>query len=244
MPFLVSAADPPPGNPREIQRALVSQAKRDPLSGRIPGRHCTETRDMFDYWLKPDVFVCQMASSPCAELCGHRENRCGSPYWRNHSAIVAGMLSNLAEDRGEPLDICAVWQAAGLLHDLDHLREPHYDPGHDEDENHPIPLVLTLQARDFPPVLTLAILEHAPHFDLGTSSRMSAALIACDEAATLVAIGEDLSAIPGVPQAVLNAIPQHVEHHAEGRRRENITARMLANFRRMDEPLSSFAVQL
>lgn len=233
----------PSGDPLELQRQLTIAASENPYLGHIP-KDGDEVKAMFDFWLAPNVFVCQMGCDPCSSYCGHAERRCGSGYWRNHSAIVAAMMRAMAEMQGASPEKCEIWHAAGLLHDLDYLRAPHDLVGHDDHESHPIPLVVTLQGLNYPPVLILAILEHSPHLDLGTSSSMSAALIACDEAATLCAFGDDVGKIEGVPQCVIDAIPERREKpSAEGRRRQNIKERMLANFQKANSSSMEFVVQ-
>jgi predicted hydrolase (HD superfamily) len=154
------------------------------------------------------------------------------------------MMEALAQTRAQSSEIIEIWRVAGLLHDLDYLRAPHDGEDRGVHESHPVPLVMTLRNLGYPPALTLSILEHSPHLDLEPSSQMSAALIACDEAATLCAFGEDISTIDGVPQSVIYAIPLAAEKDLEGRRRSNIRQRMLLNFERMNAPASNFAVRI
>jgi putative nucleotidyltransferase with HDIG domain len=203
----------------------------------------TPVQSFFKDWFNPDYFVCQSVASPCKDYCGKAENRCGSAYWRKHCAIVARMMENLALERGESSNMRKMWHAAGLLHDLDYLKAPHDQYGRFVGESHPLPLAVMLQDKGFPPFLILAILEHSPHLELSMSSQMSAALIGCDEAATLAAFGDDLDTIKGVPSAVIAAIPRReVSSLATGKRRHNIRERMLAAFDKLNSPKSSFPV--
>lgn len=241
----MKSKDPlPSGDPKILHTELIAEATGNPSAGHLPEAGSLEIKGLFDFWLAPNVFVCQMQPEPCSEFCGHRENRCGNAYWRNHSALVANMMRNLARERGGDESTQECWHLTGLLHDLDYLKAPHDKPGHDEDESHPVPLVLSLRARKLPAGMTLAILEHSPHLDLGQSSRLSAALIGCDEAATLTAFGDPVAAIPGVPRSVIDSIPQHkATAPASGKRRTNIRERMLAAFQRLDDPADSFALR-
>jgi predicted hydrolase (HD superfamily) len=74
------------------------------------------------------------------------------------------------------------------LHDLDYLKHPHtVKVG--EEQVHPMPLARFLLRHDVPPLFCAAVMEHAGYIGAGTefSSKLSAALSACDDLATYAA---------------------------------------------------------
>lgn len=82
----------------------------------------------------------------------------------------------------------SLYRRVGEIHDADYLMFPHDAPG--AAESHPVPLVRALQQKGVHPAICLAVLEHAPYIGLDRrpSSRLSAALSAAEDLATLAAL--------------------------------------------------------
>lgn len=111
--------------------------------------------------------------------------RSDTEYWRDHGRLTAELMQRLAEEYGGHAELYA---RVGRLHDVDYLAFPH-DAG-ETGPRHPVPLVQALSSADVHPAICLAVLEHAPYVGLGAqpSSRLSAALSAAEDLATLAAL--------------------------------------------------------
>lgn len=176
-------------------------------------------------WLPAGAFVCRGQQKDCNPTsCG---NRCSAEYWLSHSGVVASIMKNLAVLLGADT---ALYQAAGEVHDLDYVKAPH-DLG---SENllgaHPVPLVLDLMKMGAPPVLSLAVLEHSPHLNFKPSSRLSEALIACDDAATLASTSYNLSVEVALPAEIIQSIPAAPTGTIRGKYRNGMPRRMSRAF--------------
>ncbi|NQZ84502.1 MAG: HD domain-containing protein [Nanoarchaeales archaeon] len=105
-------------------------------------------------------------------------------YWKFHGELVGKFMEKVAEDIGEDKNI---YSNLGIIHDIDYLKFSHHSGNYEEP--HPFPLANKLLELKFPTKYILAILEHAGYIGAGNksfSSRLSAALSACDDLATLI----------------------------------------------------------
>jgi hypothetical protein len=172
-------------------------------------------------WLPAGAFVCRgQRNDCCPSSCG---NRCNAEYWLGHSESVASLMRNLALLLGADPNL---YQAAGEVHDLDYVRAPHDLGSKNLPGAHPVPIVIDLMEMGAPPVLSLAVLEHSPHLNLRPSSRLSEALIACDDAVTLASIGHDMSAVAGLPAAIIQSINDARPGKIQGKHRNGMPRRM------------------
>lgn len=197
-----------------------------PYDGELPDG--TNTRLLFSKWLKREnLFVCQKLTSRCSQSC--EGNRCSCQYWLDHCGLVAQLMQVVAEGIGQPVNL---YRAAGLLHDLDYPAAPHFPAGPEGDEGHPVPVVRDLVDLGVPPILSLAVLEHSPHLGFEPSSRLSAALIACDEAATLHAFGAHSPDFADVPATVAEILARRAgdPRIRTGTVRPNVRERMRLAF--------------
>lgn len=222
----------------EAQRLRAHLLSLPPYGGTRPDGDTT--RHLFAKWLKREnLFVCQNLTSPCDVSC--EGNRCSCRYWMEHCGLVARLMSAFAAARG--LDD-GLYHATGLLHDLDYPAAPHYPPGPAGDEGHPVPLVQDLVDLSVPPVLSLAVLEHSPHLGLQPSSRLSAVLIGCDEAATIHAFGMHPPGYPDMPESVRTELAGEPEREPfrTGPVRPDVFRRMRLAFALASSPDAEFTI--
>lgn len=183
-------------------------------------------KSLQEKWLPTGAFVCRNQSQGCdPSSCN---NRCNAAYWLSHCDVVASLMRNLAEVLDDDPDL---YQAAGKVHDLDYVKAPH-DLGCEEiSKAHPVPLVKDLMAMGAPPLLSLAVLEHAPHLNLAPSSPLSEALIACDDAATLASTGYDLTNEARLPPEIINCLLATPRSTVSGKYRHGMPGRMVKAFK-------------
>ncbi|WP_029215678.1 HDIG domain-containing metalloprotein [Kallotenue papyrolyticum] len=95
---------------------------------------------------------------------------------RKHCEAVAASMRHFARKYGEDE---ALWQAIGLLHDMDYERYPNLE--HSPSEGHPFVAVAWLREQGWPEVVTRAILSHADYSGVPRQSRLERTLYAVDE---------------------------------------------------------------
>lgn len=124
--------------------------------------------------------------SSCGCRCNHR-------YWDEHGDITKSLMEEFANITKESVEIYGL---AGKIHDLDYLMYPHDLKEGSCIQNlsgcHPLPLVKFLIKLNVDPEISLAILEHAPHLKLENTTRLSIALSACEELATLLSFNNEI----------------------------------------------------
>jgi hypothetical protein len=115
------------------------------------------------------------------------EKRCSVTYWLDHGRLAGDLMAILAADTGEDV---ILYRQVGRIHDIDYVRYPHDrgDPG----ICHPFPLVADLMVAGVDPRISLAVFEHAGYVGGGCrfSSKLSAALSACEDLATLMSVDQ------------------------------------------------------
>lgn len=106
-------------------------------------------------------------------------------YWLEHARVTRDLMRAFASRHGANVPL---YGDVGRLHDADYLRHPHLGP-YSVPPVHPLPLALFLAAEGVHEAVCLAIMEHAGYIGQGSkfSTRMSAALSACDDLATYAA---------------------------------------------------------
>jgi len=100
---------------------------------------------------------------------------------RKHCYAVADSMKHFAQLRGEDADL---WEAVGLLHDMDYERHPNLERG--PTEGHPFEGVAWLRANGWSDEVCRAILSHADYSGLSRETHLEKTLYAVDELSSFV----------------------------------------------------------
>src|SRR6266480_3213323 len=95
---------------------------------------------------------------------------------RKHCYAVADSIKHFAQLRGEDADL---WEAVGLLHDMDYERHPNLERS--VAEGHPFVGVAWLRENGWSEEVCRAILSHADYAKVPRESAMERTLYAVDE---------------------------------------------------------------
>jgi hypothetical protein len=163
-------------------------------------------------------------------------------YWRDHGQSTGLLMRHMAGRwRGD----AELYELVGHVHDLDYLMHPHDSPKSRTGTApmHPVPLALAMRKLGVHPAVILAVLEHAPYLHLPSapSSRLSAALSAAEDLATLAALEppcRNLEALSDEARELLSKVEVRHRIHREHRvRAETDLARYI------NQPLALFIDQ-
>src|SRR5580765_7515006 len=100
---------------------------------------------------------------------------------RKHCYAVADSMKHFAQLRGEDAD---VWEAVGLLHDMDYERHPNVERS--PTEGHPFVGVAWLRANGLAEEVCRAILSHADYSGVSRETPLEKTLYAVDELSSFV----------------------------------------------------------
>jgi putative nucleotidyltransferase with HDIG domain len=100
---------------------------------------------------------------------------------RKHCYAVADSMKHFAQLRGEDADL---WEAAGLLHDLDYERHPNLERS--VTEGHPFVGVAWLRENGWSEEVCRAILSHADYSGVSRETPLEKTLYAVDELSSFV----------------------------------------------------------
>ena len=100
---------------------------------------------------------------------------------RKHCYAVADSMKHFAQLRGENADL---WEAAGLLHDMDYERHPNLE--HSPTEGHPFVGVAWLRDNGWSEEVCRAILSHADYANTSRETALEKTLYAVDELSSFV----------------------------------------------------------
>jgi len=100
---------------------------------------------------------------------------------RKHCYAVADSMKHFAQLRGEDADL---WEAVGLLHDMDYERHPNLERS--PTEGHPFEGVAWLRANGWSDEVCRAILSHADYSGLSRETDLEKTLYAVDELSSFV----------------------------------------------------------
>jgi len=100
---------------------------------------------------------------------------------RKHCYAVADSMKHFAQLRGEDTD---VWEAVGLLHDMDYERHPNLERS--ATEGHPFVGVAWLRENGWSEEVCRAVLSHADYSGVSRETRLEKTLYAVDELSGLV----------------------------------------------------------
>src|SRR5438093_1292208 len=100
---------------------------------------------------------------------------------RKHCYAVADSMKHFAQVRGEEGDL---WEAVGLLHDMDYERHPNVEQS--PTEGHPFVGVAWLRENGWSEEICRAILSHADYANVSRETPLEKTLYAVDELSSLV----------------------------------------------------------
>jgi putative nucleotidyltransferase with HDIG domain len=95
---------------------------------------------------------------------------------RRHCYAVSAAMRHFAQLRGEDADL---WEAVGLLHDMDYERHPNLEQS--STEGHPFVGVASLREQGWSDEICRAILSHANYSGIARESPLERTLYAVDE---------------------------------------------------------------
>ena len=100
---------------------------------------------------------------------------------RKHCYAVADSMKYFAQLRGEDVDL---WEAVGLLHDMDYERHPNLE--HSPTEGHPFVGVAWLREHGWSEEICRAILSHADYANVSRETSLEKTLYAVDELSSFI----------------------------------------------------------
>lgn len=100
---------------------------------------------------------------------------------RKHCYAVADSMKHFAQSRGEDADL---WEAVGLLHDMDYERHPNLERS--ATEGHPFVGVAWLRENGWSEEVCRAILSHADYSGVSRETPLERTLYAVDELSSFV----------------------------------------------------------
>src|SRR5437867_7826842 len=100
---------------------------------------------------------------------------------RKHCYAVADSMKHFAQLRGENADL---WEAVGLLHDMDYERHPNLERS--PTEGHPFVGVAWLREHGWGEEICRAILSHADYANVSRETQLEKTLYAVDELSSFV----------------------------------------------------------
>jgi putative nucleotidyltransferase with HDIG domain len=100
---------------------------------------------------------------------------------RKHCCAVADSMKHFAQLRGEDLDL---WEAVGLLHDMDYERYPNLERS--PTEGHPFVGVAWLRDHGWSDDVCRAILSHADYSNVSRETSLEKTLYAVDELSSFI----------------------------------------------------------
>jgi putative nucleotidyltransferase with HDIG domain len=100
---------------------------------------------------------------------------------RKHCYAVADSMKHFAQLHGEDADL---WEAAGLLHDMDYERHPNLERS--ATEGHPFVAVAWLRENGWSEEVCRAILSHADYSGVSRETQLEKTLYAVDELSSFV----------------------------------------------------------
>jgi putative nucleotidyltransferase with HDIG domain len=100
---------------------------------------------------------------------------------RKHCYAVADSMKHFAQLRGEDADL---WEAVGLLHDMDYERHPNVEQS--PTEGHPFVGVAWLRENGWSEEVCRAILSHADYGNVSRETSLEKTLYAIDELSSFI----------------------------------------------------------
>jgi putative nucleotidyltransferase with HDIG domain len=139
---------------------------------------------------------------------------------RKHCYAVADSMKHFAQLRGEDADL---WQAVGLLHDMDYERHPNLERS--STEGHPFVGVAWLRDHGWSEEVCRAILSHADYANVSRETALEKTLYAADELSSFVVAVALVRPTKSIRDVDVRAVKKKMKDKAFARavNREDIT---------------------
>ena len=139
---------------------------------------------------------------------------------RKHCYAVADSMKHFAQFRGEDADL---WEAVGLLHDMDYERHPNLERS--ATEGHPFVCVAWLRENGWSEEVCRAILAHADYSGVSRETPLEKTLYAVDELSSFVVAVALVRPTKSIHDVDVRAVKKKMKDKAFARavNREDIT---------------------
>jgi putative nucleotidyltransferase with HDIG domain len=139
---------------------------------------------------------------------------------RKHCYAVADSMKHFAQLRGEDTDL---WEAVGLLHDMDYERHPNLERS--STEGHPFVGVAWLRDHGWSEEVCRAILSHADYANVSRETALEKTLVAVDELSSFVVAVALVRPTKSIQDVDVRAVKKKMKDKAFARavNREDIT---------------------
>jgi putative nucleotidyltransferase with HDIG domain len=139
---------------------------------------------------------------------------------RKHCYAVADSMKHFAQLRGEDADL---WEAVGLLHDMDYERHPNLERS--STEGHPFVGVAWLRDHGWNEEVCRAILSHADYANVSRETALEKTLYAIDELSSFVVAVALVRPTKSIQDVDVRAVKKKMKDKAFARavNREDIT---------------------
>ena len=139
---------------------------------------------------------------------------------RKHCYAVADSMRHFAELRGEDPDL---WEAVGLLHDMDYERHPNLERS--STEGHPFVAIAWLRDHGWSEEVCRAILSHADYANVSREAALEKTLYAVDELSSFVVAVALVRPTKSIQDVDVRAVKKKIKDKAFARavNREDIT---------------------
>jgi len=139
---------------------------------------------------------------------------------RKHCYAVADSMKHFSQLRGEDADL---WEAVGLLHDMDYERHPNLERS--STEGHPFVGVAWLRDHGWSEEVCRAILSHADYANVSRETALEKALYAVDELSSFVVAVALVRPTKSIQDVDVRAVKKKMKDKAFARavNREDIT---------------------
>ena len=139
---------------------------------------------------------------------------------RKHCYAVADSMKHFAQLRDEDVDL---WQAVGLLHDMDYERHPNLERS--STEGHPFVGVAWLRGHGWSEEVCRAILSHADYANVSREAALEKTLYAVDELSSFVVAVALVRPTKSIRDVDVRAVKKKMKDKAFARavNREDIT---------------------
>ena len=140
---------------------------------------------------------------------------------RKHCYAVADSMKHFAQMRGEDADL---WEAVGLLHDMDYERHPNLERS--PAEGHPFVGVAWLRANGWSDEICHAILSHADYSGVSRETPLEKTLYAVDELSSFVVAVALVRPTKSIDDVDVRSVKKKMKDKAFARavKREDMTA--------------------
>jgi putative nucleotidyltransferase with HDIG domain len=129
----------------------------------------------------PSIKVAAMGETLTSSALNILHDWVHSESLRKHCYAVADSMKHFAQLRGEDADL---WEAVGLLHDMDYERHPNLERS--PTEGHPFVGVTWLRENGWSEEMCRAILSHADYANVSRETALEKTLYAVDELSSFI----------------------------------------------------------